>query len=398
MPRLAQFLIFLGIVLAVVVGVHYYLWVRLVRDAGWAPQWRPRLTALTVVLAANLPLSMFLSRALPPRYASWLAWPAYTWMGLMFILFVLVLTSDAARLLVACRSRLTGAPQNPERRELLGRTLAGVQLALGAGLGGYAIWSARKQPRVVELEVPIARLPPALDGTTIVQLTDIHIGDTLGREFMADVVERVNAMAPDVVAITGDLVDGSVDELAGGVAPLADLRARHGVYFVTGNHEYYSGAPSWVRHLESLGIRVLRNERVSIGDGAASYDLAGVDDWHAAGAGHRRDLRRALEGRDPSRACVLLAHQPRQIDEAAQLGVDLQLSGHTHGGQIWPFTYLVYLQQPYVAGLFHHAKKTWLYVSRGTGYWGPPMRLAQPAEITRITLRAGEGRARRLKG
>jgi len=179
----------------------------------------------------------------------------------------------------------------------------------------------------------------------------------------------------------------SVSARAGRGGPLAGLRGRHGVYSVTGNHGYYPGAGEWVRYLPTLGVRVLRNERVSIGDGDAAFDLAGVDDWKAAGGGHRADLPRALAGRDPTRALVLLAHQPRQIDEAARLGVDLQLSGHTHGGQIWPFTYLVYLQQPYVAGLSRH-RSTWIYVSRGTGYWGPPMRLAAPSEITVLRLRS----------
>jgi hypothetical protein len=192
------------------------------------------------------------------------------------------------------------------------------------------------------------------------------------------------------VAITGDLVDGSVDELREQVAPLASLKSRQGVYFVTGNHEYYAGVNEWLAHLPTLGVRVLRNERVAVGDGTHTFDLAGVDDWSARGMpGHGPDLARAVEGRDAARELVLLAHQPRAIHEAAKHGVGLQLSGHTHGGQIWPWNFAVKLQQPYVAGLARHSKDTQLYVSRGTGYWGPPMRLGAPAEITRIRLRAG---------
>jgi predicted MPP superfamily phosphohydrolase len=258
---------------------------------------------------------------------------------------------------------------------------------MGAALAGFAVWSAGRGPKVKDVEVPMAKLPPGADGMTIVQLTDIHVGPTIGREYIEELVRRTNALEPDVIAITGDLVDGSVAQLGEAVAPLAQLRARYGVYFVTGNHEYYAGAVSWVRYLETLGIRVLRNERVTIGDGEHVIDLAGVDDWHATGGGHGPDLPRALAGRDRRRACVLLAHQPKQIGEAAALGVDLQLSGHTHGGQIWPFGYLVYLQQPYIAGLVRHAG-AWLYVSRGSGWWGPPMRLNAPSEITRVVLRA----------
>src|SRR5690606_38881361 len=230
-------------------------------------------------------------------------------------------------------------------------------------------------------------LPSELAGLTIAQLTDIHVGPTIGRAFIEDLVRRTNALEPDVIAITGDLVDGSVAELGEAVRPLGELRARHGVFFVTGNHEYYSGADEWIAFLESIGIRVLRNERVTIEHEGAAIDIAGVDDWEAKqfGNGHGRDLRKALEGRAPERKVVLLAHQPKQIDEAAELGVDLQLSGHTHGGQIVPFNFLVRLQQPYVAGLHDHGP-TKLYVSPGTGYWGPPMRLGVAAEITRIEL------------
>jgi predicted MPP superfamily phosphohydrolase len=204
----------------------------------------------------------------------------------------------------------------------------------------------------------------------------------------------VNALEPDVVAITGDLVDGSVRELAGAIAPLAGLRAKHGVFFVTGNHEYYSGATEWIAYLRTLGVRVLRNERVALEvGGATAIDVAGVDDASARRSGvpgHRMDVEGALAGRDPERVLVLLAHQPKAIVKAAAHGVDLQLSGHTHGGQIWPWGCLVKLDQPYVSGLHRH-ESTQVYVSAGTGYWGPPMRLMAPAEITRLELVASGG-------
>jgi uncharacterized protein len=184
-------------------------------------------------------------------------------------------------------------------------------------------------------------------------------------------------------------VDGSVSELREHIAPLAKLRARYGVYFVTGNHEYYSGADAWCAELERIGIRVLRNERVTIGENGASFDLAGIDDHSAFGGDHGADLPRAVRGRDPTRELVLLAHQPRAIFDAVRHGVGLQLSGHTHGGQIWPWNYFVRLQQPVVSGLRRFGE-TWLFVSNGTGYWGPPMRLLAPAEITQIRLLASQ--------
>jgi predicted MPP superfamily phosphohydrolase len=242
--------------------------------------------------------------------------------------------------------------------------------------------------QVRSVRVRLERLPRKHDGLRIVQLTDLHVGPTIGREFIEDLVRRTNALNPDIVAITGDLVDGSVPDLHDAVSPLANLKARHGVFFVTGNHEYFSGAEAWLKALSELGIRVLQNERVVIGEGDNAFDLAGIDDRSAArygGLAPSEALERALGGRDAERELVLLAHQPRSLLDAQSFGVGLQLSGHTHGGQVWPFGYLVRLQQPFVAGLHRHGAAQ-IYVSRGTGYWGPPMRLASPAEITEITL------------
>jgi predicted MPP superfamily phosphohydrolase len=262
---------------------------------------------------------------------------------------------------------------------------------IALGLAGMGAATALGAIALARVKVPLRRLPKALSGFRIVQLSDVHIGPTLGRSWLARVVDEVNAADPDVVVITGDLVDGSVADLGADVAPLAKLKARHGVFFVTGNHEYYSGVEEWLAELERLGVRALRNERVSIGDGEHSFDLAGVDDWSARrhGHGHGADLARAVAGRDPSRELVLLAHQPKQIDEAERHGVGLQLSGHTHGGQIFPWGLFVRLDQPYVAGLARQGD-THIYVSRGTGFWGPPMRVAAPPEISVIELMAAE--------
>jgi predicted MPP superfamily phosphohydrolase len=238
------------------------------------------------------------------------------------------------------------------------------------------------------VEIDLERWPPALDGYRIAQISDIHIGPILGRAFAAELCRRVNALDPDLIAVTGDLVDGSVRRLRDEVAPLAGLEARHGVFFVTGNHDHYSGAAAWADRVRQLGIRVLRNERVAIGGELDGFDLVGVDDHRGnLGADGREDLPRALEGRDPGRPAVLLAHDPTTFKRASTAGIDLQLSGHTHGGQIWPFVYLVRLAVPFVAGLYSRGRSR-LYVSRGTGFWGPAMRLGAPAEITELVLRA----------
>jgi predicted MPP superfamily phosphohydrolase len=383
-PRLTQLLIFAGIALSILGGLHYYLWARLARDTALPPPYRQLATLFLIALGLSMPLGMVLARTGLTRA---LSWPAFVWMGLMFLLFVSLLGTDLLRV-VLWVGRL-GGPVDPARRVYLARAFGGVAATVAAGIAAVAMRSALGRIATKELEVTLDHLPSALDGTTLVQLTDIHVGPTIGRGFIEELVRRTNELNPDVVAITGDLVDGSVEELRDAVAPLADLRARFGVYFVTGNHEYYSGVEEWLAEVTRLGIRVLRNERVAIDDGGHGFDLAGVDDFHAHGQapGHGPDLKRAMAGRDPTRAVVLLAHQPRAIHEATALGVSLQLSGHTHGGQIWPFNYMVHLQQPYVAGLVREGS-TQLYVSRGTGYWGPPMRLAAPAEITKIVLRA----------
>jgi hypothetical protein len=380
-PRYIQIGTFLTIAIAILAGIHYYLWARLVRDTA-APQGVAKLAPYVLLaLALSLPTAMLLGRTTAGRV---LGWPAFLWMGFMFFLFVTLVATDVFYL--AAR---VATPLDEERRTALRRILAGVAsfVAISAGLFGIA--EALRRVRVVEVNVPLRRLPKQLDGYTIVQVSDIHVGPTIGRGFIEGIVARVNELDADLVAITGDLVDGTVEGLADAVAPLRELRSKHGTYFVTGNHEYYSGAEAWCAHLTQMGIRVLRNERVAIERDGHSFDLVGVDDWHAHGLakGHGANLARALEGYDRTRESVLLAHQPKQASEAAQLGVGLQLSGHTHGGQLWPFTYLVRLQQPFIAGLDHLEDLT-IYTSRGTGYWGPPMRVGAPPEITKIILRA----------
>jgi predicted MPP superfamily phosphohydrolase len=280
-----------------------------------------------------------------------------------------------------------GAPDDPERRTFIARLLAGgvAASALLLGIGGIA--SARGPVALRRVRVELRRWPEKLAGFTIAQLTDVHVGPTIDGDWLRDVVRRTNEAKPDLVVITGDLVDGSVEALREHVAALADLRAPHGVFFVTGNHEYYSGVDAWIAELERLGVRVLRNEHVTLGDGDARFDLAGVDDWASRrfGNGHGPDLKKALAGRDAAREVILLAHQPKQAPEAAELGVGLQLSGHTHGGQIFPWGLFVRFDQPFVAGL-DRLKDLLVYTSRGTGYWGPPMRVGAPSEIALLEL------------
>ena len=274
------------------------------------------------------------------------------------------------------------------RRKFLARVGSGAAVTAASTSVARGMIEARGTHEVVDVEVRLAKLPKALDGFTIVQLSDLHVGLTIDRAFVQKVVDHTNRLSPDLVALTGDLVDGPVAELADEIAPLAALRAKHGVYGVTGNHEYYAGADLWIEAIGKLGVTFLRNRLVTIGDAPAAFDLAGVDDHTAHRYGHGEDLQAATAQRDPNRALVLLAHQPRQVRRAAKYGVDLQLSGHTHGGQIWPWHYIVKLQQGGLLAGHYQQGDTQLYVSRGCGYWGPPVRLLAPLEITRVILRA----------
>jgi predicted MPP superfamily phosphohydrolase len=379
--------VFLVVVLGVVGSLHYYLWVRLVRDAHLAAPWDTLATAVLVALFALLPAAAAASSRLPKSASTPIVWAAFTWLGFAFFLLVLVLSADVVRIAAEVGRIAFERPRIDDARRLfLSRALAGAIALVALLLGLSGLREGLSRVRVKKIRISLRRIRPTRVGYRIVQLSDVHVGPTIGRDFVQDVVAQTNALNPDLIVITGDLVDGSVEKLADAVAPLADLKAKDGVYFVTGNHEYYSGVDEWLAHLATLGVRVLRNERVSIG-ASDGFDLAGVDDYTGHGfPGHGPNLTRALAGRDRGRVLILLAHQPKQVFEAAQTDVDLQLSGHTHGGQMFPFNFLVRLQQPYVAG-FHMHEGTGIYVSNGTGYWGPPMRVGTQAEITQIELR-----------
>jgi uncharacterized protein len=356
--------------------------VRLLRDAGFSPLWERRLRRALLGLSTLLPLGMLqllFFRECPRVIATPLMWFAFTWIGLLFFLLVALIVAEVPLRLV---HRFV-----PERRTFFSRwTAAGATLfasscsALGlySVLGGFVV---RRVP------LKLRQLPARADGRPyrLVQLSDLHVSAQIGGDFVRDVVLKTNALSPDAIVITGDLVDGGIPEIGPHLDPLRDLRAADGVFAVTGNHEYLSGADEWITFFESLGIRVLRNERISL----PFFDLAGIDDDVGPGwlTNHGPDLKKALEGRSKNRPLVLLAHRPTQLPHAAEYDVDLQLSGHTHGGQIKP---LHLLEAPYIWGLYQ-LKKTTLYVSAGTGYWGPPMRLGTEAEITLLELEpAGE--------
>jgi predicted MPP superfamily phosphohydrolase len=373
----------------ILAATHFYMFERLSSyldlDAGQRFMTGLILGGLALLTLIAIPLS----RLLPRRAASVLSWIVYPWMGISLLMFVIILATDIIWIL----SYFVPANDLPKPRYEMQYDFGIGALVLTALLSALSLWKGVGFVVVKPLSITLENLPRSFDGFRIVQITDLHVGPIINGKWLQKIVDRVNALKPDMIVITGDLIDGSVAELQKHVAPIAELKAKHGVYFITGNHEYYSGVEEWCAHVASLGIRVLRNEHVSItsDQGNESFDLAGVDDLashHFPGQG--ADMAKALATHNPKNSLILLAHQPAAASEAATFGVDLQLSGHTHGGQIWPFTYLVYLQQPYTQGLYRYADtKLQVYVSPGTGFWGPPMRLGTTAEITDITLRSG---------
>jgi hypothetical protein len=377
-PRPRVVLAILGVGLSSIAAAHYYLVKGFVLDPALPEPWRTLGVTLVPFAFVGMFVQLALERVLRPPWLRVVSWPFALWMGLFWLGFVALLLTDGAFLLMGAAS--SAAPLDLAR----GRALAAAALV---GLaGGVALRAALRVPSALRVEVTLPSWPRALDGFRIAQISDVHIGPILGRGFAAAIVARVNELAPDLIAVTGDLVDGPADKIADEVAPFAELRAPHGVFFVTGNHDFYSGVDGWLARVQALGMRVLRNERVAIG-GADGFDLAGVDDhrgdWRL---GSSEDIDAALAGRDPARPLILLAHDPAAFAKAAERGVDLQLSGHTHGGQIWPFGALVRLATPFVRGL-HRRGASQLYVTRGAGFWGPPMRLFAPSEIAEIVLR-----------
>jgi predicted MPP superfamily phosphohydrolase len=372
--RPPRVLAFLATAMAIVGAGHYYIAARLVLAPSL--DGAAEIVGLGVVglLWSLLPVWGF-ARGRGKRGVGWrwLSVAATAWLGVAFVLVTILAATD---LLLWGLSLLGGLPHDQGVEDL--RALA--TLALTGMYTTAAVGNALRVPRVKRVEVELPRWPAALDGFRIAQLSDVHIGPLLRRDFAAAVTRCTNDLEADLVVITGDLVDGSVEQVGEEVRPFGELRGRHGVYFITGNHDHYQGADSWVRFLRGLGIRSLRNEHRVLAEDSAPFVLAGVDD-------HDEDIEGALAGADEQYARILLAHHPQTFPEASRNGVDLQLSGHTHGGQLWPFSLLVRLSTRYVSGL-HFRPRSALYVSNGTGFWGPPMRLGAPSEITEIVLRS----------
>ncbi|WP_406489429.1 metallophosphoesterase [Streptomyces sp. NBC_01650] len=441
------------VVLALLAGVHRYLWRRLVGDTTAEGSAMRRAGTVAAYVLPLLSVGALVSgRAGAPFWLQRvLAWPGYLWLAAVLYLTLALLVGEAVRPVlrrvlerradragrpddadtasvdgandtdpasdannasIANHSNLSvdapdaldaadapGAgtsaapatlvaeapapprPDAPSRRLFVARAVGGAAAVAGLGTVGLGTYGVLRGPRVKRITVPLAKLPRSAHGFRIAVVSDIHLGPILGRAHTRRIVDTINRTQPDLVAVVGDLVDGTVADLGPAAEPLARLKARHGNFFVTGNHEYYSGAAQWVDQVKELGLHPLENDRVE-NDG---FDLAGVNDIAGESEGQGPDFARALGDRDRTRAAVLLAHQPVVIHDAVAHGVDLQLSGHTHGGQLWPGNFIADLANPTGAGLDRYGD-TQLYVSRGAGAWGPPVRVGAPSDITVVEL------------
>jgi predicted MPP superfamily phosphohydrolase len=380
--RLRRFLTLIGILGL----VHIYVGCRLLPALPVASGVRTAGIILLAISFISMPLSFFARSFESRAWADRVAAVGLFMMGLFSSLFVFTLLRDV---LLAPAVLLLSTSRIPDL--LADSAVLVVILAAFATLIGF--FNARRLAGIVNVEIPIRNLPEALHGFTIAQISDIHVGPTIKRPYVDAIVDAVNELQADLIAVTGDLVDGSVGDLAGHTAPLARLSARHGAYFVTGNHEYYSGERAWTAEFQRLGLRVLMNEHVVVDHEGAQLVVAGVADYsaHHFNPSQKSDPAAALKNAPADAAArILLAHQPRSAPAASAAGFDLQLSGHTHGGQFWPWNLFVRLQQPFTAGL-HRLNDLWVYISRGTGYWGPPKRFGSPSEITHLRLVRADG-------
>jgi uncharacterized protein len=405
-------MIFLAIVLIVVFGIHFYLWWRLFRSTT-RPGARLRRIGLWLIVAADVVLVSTLILTRLDARLEWLAAVGYIWLAVMFYLLVtlavLEIPAAIAKRLAAPRTTVAAAPDEgalkpgaiaeavrpdepvdadgaetrTNRRLFIARTTAIAAGVVAAGTTGYGVAQALGGPQLKRRQIALSKLPRSMDGYRIALVSDIHLGPLAGRAHTQRIVDAINSMDADIVTVVGDLVDGTVEQLGPAAEPLRNLRHKNGAYFVTGNHEYFSGFEPWLTEVAELGLMPLRNQRVELPGG---LDLAGVNDVTGSGYHDAPDFAKALGDRDPAKAVVLLAHQPVQVEQAAKYGVDLQLSGHTHGGQMVPFNLIVGLQQPVVSG-YDVIQGTQIYVTNGAGFWGPPVRVGAPPDVTLIELR-----------
>ncbi len=398
-----NYMIWFLIVICILLGGYFYIGWRIITPAGIPSPYNIVVWILLFILFMIMPLSMMMMRGGGEAWSDRFAWFTYIGMGFLSFLFSFLLIKDILwltglggdKLIQVLRNAFSSSSSNmmlgnPDRRLFLTNILNLGVVGLASGFTLYGIFEARRKPAIVEVDIPIPHLPQEFDGFRIAQITDVHAGLTVKRDFIEMIVTMVNDLKPDLIAFTGDIADGSVRHLHNDVEPLASLSAPFGKYFVTGNHEYYSGVEQWVEETERLGFVNLMNEHRVLERGNGKLLLAGVTDFTGGGfdKSHRSSPEKAVADAPQCDARILLAHQPKSVHAALPHHFDLMISGHTHGGQFFPWNLAAAADQPYIKGLHHH-EKMWVYVSNGTGYWGPPVRVAARSEITILRLVKG---------
>ncbi len=364
MSRLVSMIIFITIASTVYFGIHYFVFKSLTRSILQSQDLQKILAWLFWISGLSFIAHQFMGHTLNIHL---LGYYAYTWMGVIAIAFFFFLLQRGL-------AKFFPAQNNP---------LAIFFLVIIGLISLYSLFNGMQTPRVKTVTIPVKQLPQSMSGFTIVQLSDMHLDGYKGMGVIAKIVARVNALKPDLIVITGDLIDGDVSEDPAFCQQLKQLTARHGVLAITGNHEYYAGLQTFLHLAQCSNITVLRNQAITLSNGLQVIGLEDDEGQRFNSGGP--DLEKAMVGCDASKPIILLYHRPFFSATAIQKGVDLQLSGHTHAGQIPPMDLLVWLYYKYPAGLYEK-DGSYIYTSPGTGYWGPAMRFLSKSEITLFRL------------
>ncbi len=391
-----RFAIFVIVISLVWIGGVSFIGSRLINHSGIPKKYRRPIWIVWLIFNA-LVLSQMASRfSYGPQELHWFALIGFAFVS---VLFFLVIVSECIQLIFKLGKRILDTKTQPDQNELnlprdegkrtlIRSVLNSTILFSAAGSTAIGVRTARRTPKTISVEIPIEDLHRDLEGLTIVQFSDLHVGPTIKKPFVERTVKIINALKPDIIAFTGDLADGLPSSLHDDVEPLRNLKAKLGKYYVNGNHEYYWDAPAWIDKANELGFIALTNSHRIVDRGEANVLIAGVYDRKADRIipAHKSSPETAIKNAKPHDVSILLAHRPNSVYDAIEFGFDLQLSGHTHGGQFWPWNMFIGLAHEFSAGLGRYQDKMWVYVNRGTGYWGPPVRTGVPPEITKLTL------------
>ncbi|MCK5076096.1 MAG: metallophosphoesterase [Calditrichia bacterium] len=388
------------IIIIILLVFYGYIGWSFTRFLSGKKQWKVLIWGVVLFFCILTPITQFLYyyqiNGILVKILIWIVFIAFGFFSLLFIFSLFkdigVITTESIiklfKIITGRNNKKSASITNPSRRKFILNSINLGILGLSGSMSVYGLYESRFNLQIKNIKIPFPTMPIDLHGFKIAQISDLHLGLTINHDFIKEVVQKVNSLNADIIVFTGDLADGSVQQLKKDVAPMEKLTAPFGKYFVTGNHEYYSGVEPWLKKVKELGFTNLLNENIIINKNSGKILLAGVTDYNGGrfSPNHISDPFKAIKNSHANDGIkILLAHQPRSVYAGASAGFNLQLSGHTHGGQYFPWNLFVKLQQPFISGL-HRYKNTYVYVNQGTGYWGPPLRVGAPPEITLIEL------------